>query len=106
MLTNVAQLGVGAGLHSFHLLYSDAFLGGKRSPDNCLCVVGDHRAGEKELWAQQGLMGTKAGQTGVKLLPDLADPEHRALHEAISCPNSRSQLGGAKDSPVIVTCYQ
>lgn len=44
----------------FHLLYGDTFLGGKRSPDNRLCVVRDHRAGEKELWAQQSLMGTKA----------------------------------------------
>lgn len=65
----------------------------ERSPDDGLCVVRDHGAREEELWAQQGLMGAQAGQTGVELLPNLADPQHRALHDAIRWPISTSHLG-------------
>ncbi len=62
------------------------------TPDDCLCVVWDHGAGEEELRAQQSLMGPKTGQTGVELLPHLAHPQHRLLHDAIRCPNSSPHL--------------
>lgn len=62
------------------------------SPDDCLCVVGDHRAGQEELRAQQSFIGAKTGQTSIELLPDLSHPHHRPLRDTIRCPNSSPHL--------------
>lgn len=69
-----------------------------RSPDDGLRVGRGHWAGQEELWAQQGLVGAQAGQAGVELLPNLADPQHRALRSAIWWPISTSHLLGGGHS--------